>query len=126
MKQVLSALFLICSFFVHGQVNYNQLPAVKLANLDTAFGSYSEVLSYPRLTTGLATCEVTGFTVQFTIKDGATFGPFTNQTPMLTDEEKVIIKNLRYDKVNILFTNISLRCDGQVVHPQPFTFYMGY
>ncbi len=127
MKYLLPVLFCL-SFFstVNAQVNSNQLPAIKLANIDSLRGSYMQVLSYPRLVAATVDCDITEFTILFTVKDGASYGPFTNHNSLLTDEQKIIIKNLRNDKVKITISNITMRCNGQFTQPHNFNFYMGY
>lgn len=117
---------LLVSLAANGQINPNQLPALKLANLDSAKGTYVQVLNFPRLVSAVADCEVIEYTILFTVKDGESYGPFTNRTPMLTDEQKVVIKNLRNEKVRINISNITTRCGGQFIHPHSFNFYMGY
>lgn len=104
----------------------NAVPQIKLANIDSSYASYAEVLAYPRLVTGVVGCEITEFTITFNVKDGQSYGPFTTRGYMLTEDQKILIKNLRYNIVKILITNISMRCDGQFVQPQNISLTIGY
>ena len=112
--------------FSKAQSGYGQLQQVKLANIDSSFASYTQVLANPRLSTGTVNCEVTEFTITFTVKDGPSYGPYPTKGFMLTDEERIMIKNLRNDLVKVQVSNISMRCDGQLVQAQSFSLYMGY
>ena len=122
MKHILLLLLMAVAVVGRAQVS---LPQVKLANIDTSYASYTQILSYPKLVTGMPNCEVTEFTITFTIKDGASYGPYSTKGNMLTDDEKIVIKNLRNNVVKIKVDNISMRCDGQLVQGHSFSLWMG-
>lgn len=100
------------------QTVYNQVPQVKLANIDSAYTTFATILSNPRLTTGAVNCQVTEFTISFTVKDGATYGPYPTRGFMLTDEQKIVLKNLRDKRVRVLIEHINMRCDQQDIQPR--------
>ena len=106
------------SYAVHAQGMSNSIPQVKLANIDTSFTTFATILSNPRLTTGLPNCMVTEFTISFTIKDGKTYGPYPTRGNMLTDDQKIILKNIRNEHVRILVERINIRCDEQDFQPK--------
>ncbi len=125
MKHILLLVFMLTTA-IAGKAQIGALPQVKLANIDTTYASYTQILAYPKLVTGMPNCEVTEFTITFTIKDGATYGPYPTRGNMLTDDEKIIIKNIRTNLVKVKVDNISMRCDGQLVQGHSFSLWMGY
>ncbi|WP_133162665.1 hypothetical protein [Flavipsychrobacter stenotrophus] len=112
------ALIICFSTLAHAQGMSNSIPQVKLANVDSAHTTFATILTNPRLTTGLPNCKVTEFTISFTIKDGKTFGPYPTHGNMLTDEQKIVLKNIRNEHVRILVERINIRCDEQDFQPK--------
>lgn len=115
MHRLLLTILFITSFAAtgHAQGMSNAIPQVKLANIDSSFTTFATILSNPRLTTGMVNCKVTEFTISFTIKDGKTYGPYPTHGNMLTDEQKIVLKNIRDEHVRITVERINIRCDEQ-------------
>lgn len=126
-QRLLLLIIIVClPFCSFSQSMGTAIPEVKLANVDSFYTDFSTILANPRLTTGMVNCQVNEFTISFTVKDGATYGPYPTSGFMLTDEQKIVLKNLRNEKVKILVEHINMRCDEQDAQPRNVIVYFGY